>query len=224
MTTTGGGVRMGGEGVLGRTAVSRSRRVSLPSWGVPAVPPAVRRAYRAGHEEMGSAGGPGGRRPDGFRVQSAGALVVGKQHQRPARRWHGDQPGFADGDRRDWSVISSGEFSTVAVRNDGTLWSWGNNGFGQLGDGTVISHSARNRSAPRPTGRRSRPATSTWSRCAATARCGPGDAIGRSSSVTARRTMRRPRTDRPARPMGHGGWRLDHSVAVRTDGTLWAGA
>lgn len=29
-----------------------------------------------------------------------------------------------------------------AIKTDGTLWSWGNNGFGALGDGTVISRSS----------------------------------------------------------------------------------
>ena len=28
---------------------------------------------------------------------------------------------------------------TLAVKSDGTVWTWGYNGFGQLGDGTVVS-------------------------------------------------------------------------------------
>lgn len=28
---------------------------------------------------------------------------------------------------------SAGDFHTVALREDGTLWAWGHNGFGQLG-------------------------------------------------------------------------------------------
>ena len=33
-------------------------------------------------------------------------------------------------------MASPGAFHTVAIKLDGTLWAWGNNGWGQLGDGT----------------------------------------------------------------------------------------
>jgi len=32
-----------------------------------------------------------------------------------------------------------GENHTVALKNNGTLWTWGNNDFGQLGDGTILA-------------------------------------------------------------------------------------
>jgi alpha-tubulin suppressor-like RCC1 family protein len=35
----------------------------------------------------------------------------------------------------DWAEISAGLFHSLAVRDDNTLWSWGSNGAGQLGDG-----------------------------------------------------------------------------------------
>ena len=38
---------------------------------------------------------------------------------------------------RNWAQISAGASHTLAVRNDGSLWAWGNNSFGQLGDGTT---------------------------------------------------------------------------------------
>src|ERR1700688_1539706 len=31
--------------------------------------------------------------------------------------------------------ISTGQYHTVAVKNDGTVWTWGYNGYGQLGTG-----------------------------------------------------------------------------------------
>jgi len=37
-------------------------------------------------------------------------------------------------------AIASGEYQSIALKNDGTVWSWGNNGQGQLGDGTVVDH------------------------------------------------------------------------------------
>lgn len=35
-----------------------------------------------------------------------------------------------------WKTIAAGSHNTVAVRTDGTLWAWGDNAQGQLGDGT----------------------------------------------------------------------------------------
>ena len=37
-----------------------------------------------------------------------------------------------------WKNISSGYFQTIAIKSDGTLWTWGQNSYGQLGDGTII--------------------------------------------------------------------------------------
>ena len=37
----------------------------------------------------------------------------------------------------DWNAIAVGTYHTVARKADGTLWSWGQNEFGQLGDGTI---------------------------------------------------------------------------------------
>jgi alpha-tubulin suppressor-like RCC1 family protein len=40
-----------------------------------------------------------------------------------------------------WTMIAAGEFHTVALRSDGTLWAWGFNQNGQLGDGTTTDRS-----------------------------------------------------------------------------------
>jgi alpha-tubulin suppressor-like RCC1 family protein len=42
----------------------------------------------------------------------------------------------------DWCQVSSGGYQTVAVRTNGTLWSWGCNDTGRLGDGTTIDKSS----------------------------------------------------------------------------------
>lgn len=38
----------------------------------------------------------------------------------------------------DWTLVSAGGLHTLAVRNNGTLWAWGANADGQLGDGSGI--------------------------------------------------------------------------------------
>jgi alpha-tubulin suppressor-like RCC1 family protein len=35
----------------------------------------------------------------------------------------------------DWALVSCGRYHTVALKTDGSLWAWGDNGFGQLGQG-----------------------------------------------------------------------------------------
>ncbi|MCH8844551.1 MAG: beta-propeller fold lactonase family protein [SAR324 cluster bacterium] len=50
-----------------------------------------------------------------------------------------------------WAEIAAGSYHTIGLRTDGTLWSWGWNGSGQLGDGTTES-----------TGGGSSPTNPTW--------------------------------------------------------------
>ena len=47
----------------------------------------------------------------------------------------------------DWSntgnyKIAAGGLSANAIKTDGTLWAWGSNVFGQLGDGTTVNKSS----------------------------------------------------------------------------------
>ena len=37
-----------------------------------------------------------------------------------------------------WQTISSGSDHTLALKTDGTLWAWGDNSSGELGDGTTV--------------------------------------------------------------------------------------
>ena len=37
-----------------------------------------------------------------------------------------------------WAKVAAGEFHTLAIKTDGTLWAWGRNNFGQLGIGNTI--------------------------------------------------------------------------------------
>ena len=46
---------------------------------------------------------------------------------------------FAGG--TNWKQVSSGDAHTAAIKTDGTLWTWGNGGDGQLGDNTDTNRS-----------------------------------------------------------------------------------
>ena len=37
----------------------------------------------------------------------------------------------------DWAIVSAGGDFSAAIKTDGTMWTWGANGYGQLGDGTI---------------------------------------------------------------------------------------
>ena len=50
---------------------------------------------------------------------------------------------FQIGRDDDWVSVAAGESHSLALKADGTLWAWGTNTFGELGDGTN-----RNRSTP----------------------------------------------------------------------------
>jgi alpha-tubulin suppressor-like RCC1 family protein len=41
-----------------------------------------------------------------------------------------------------WSSVSCGTQHTAAIKNDGTLWMWGQNSFGELGDNTITIKSS----------------------------------------------------------------------------------
>jgi alpha-tubulin suppressor-like RCC1 family protein len=38
-----------------------------------------------------------------------------------------------------WKQVSFGEYTASAIKSDGTLWSWGYNGYGQIGDNSIVN-------------------------------------------------------------------------------------
>jgi alpha-tubulin suppressor-like RCC1 family protein len=51
-------------------------------------------------------------------------------------------PVLVAGEFTDWCQISNGLRHSVAIRSNGTAWSWGCNNYGQLGSGDTVSYSS----------------------------------------------------------------------------------
>jgi len=41
-----------------------------------------------------------------------------------------------------WKQVAGGSYHTAAIKTDGTLWTWGNNPYGALGDNTTVNKSS----------------------------------------------------------------------------------
>jgi len=120
------------------------------------------------------------------------------------------------------SVSASGGNSTIAKRKDGTLWGWGSNGYGSLGDRTIV-----NRSSPVQIG-----TLSTWNLVAAvqehtmaTRLDGTLWAWGRNDSGQLGLRDRNHRSS-PVQVGSLSTWTVISnsqlfSAAIRSDGTLW---
>jgi alpha-tubulin suppressor-like RCC1 family protein len=46
------------------------------------------------------------------------------------------------GSLSNWSQVAAKASYSLALKTDGTLWAWGSNSSGQLGDGTLIAKSS----------------------------------------------------------------------------------
>jgi alpha-tubulin suppressor-like RCC1 family protein len=128
-----------------------------------------------------------------------------------------------------WKQISCGESHSAAIKTDGTLWTWGLNSYGQLGNNLGTGAGTANRSTPVTTfaggtnwkqvscGRLFTTAIKTdgtlwtWGRNQF-GQLGTNNSVDRSTPVT---TF-----------TGGNNWKqisggFNHTAAVKTDGTLW---
>ena len=124
-----------------------------------------------------------------------------------------------------WVSIDSGGSHTVALKDDGSLWAWGKNYSGQLGDGTTTSKRIPTREESNAT---------NWSSIAAGAnhtvaiktdgtlwawgQNGSGQLGNGSNTSTTSATREESNATNWASASGGN----LHTVALKTDGTLWA--
>ena len=123
----------------------------------------------------------------------------------------------------DWAMVSAGNDHTLAIKTDGTLWAWGSNYGGKLGDGTTT-----NRNVPIRVGM-----ATDWSMVSAgsnhtlaiktdgtlwawgyneTGQLGDGTTTNRNAPIRIGTA-----TDWSMVSAGS-----NHTLAIKTDGTLWA--
>lgn len=125
----------------------------------------------------------------------------------------------------DWCTASAGAQHTLGVRCNGTLWAWGNNGQGRLGDNTTVNKSSpvsvvggftdwcqASASYYYSIGLRSNGSLWAWG-CNGQGRLGDNTTINRSSPVSVVGGF----TDWCQATVG---W--SHTLGVRTNGTVWA--
>jgi alpha-tubulin suppressor-like RCC1 family protein len=80
---------------------------------------------------MGEGGAGSGANPNGLFVWSANGITLSTASA-PVQV----------GANSKWNAVSCGYSSTLAFKSDGTMWSWGLNGKGQLGDGSTTTRSS----------------------------------------------------------------------------------
>lgn len=68
-------------------------------------------------------------------IWSCGVNSNGQLGKGTAATTTGDSTLTKIGNDNDWKYISGGENHSAAIKNDGTLWTWGYNGYGDLGKG-----------------------------------------------------------------------------------------
>ena len=124
----------------------------------------------------------------------------------------------------DWYQVSAGSYTTTALRSNGTVWAWGQNNSGQIGDGTVVAKSSPvsvvggftdwcqvSSSGSHTIALRTNGTAWAWG-CNGQGRLGDNTILNKSSPVSVVGGF----TDWCQASAG-----AQHSAAIRTNGTLW---
>jgi alpha-tubulin suppressor-like RCC1 family protein len=124
----------------------------------------------------------------------------------------------------DWTVISAGYYYNLALKSNRTLWAWGENSDGQLGDGSVVWGQFPTPIAP----------GTTWLSIAAGHRHSLGvktdgslwawgwnyfGQLGNGTTISSTSPVQEPSLGTNWSSVKAG---MEHSLALKSDGTLWA--
>lgn len=126
------------------------------------------------------------------------------------------------GTAKNWQTIVTGHGYTVALKTDGTLWAWGNNFSGQLGNGTTFD-----KNIPTQVGTASdwQTVVAGMHHTVALKKDGTLWAWGKNTlgelgdgTTTNSRSPKQIGTETNWKTIAAGS---DHTIAIKTDGTLW---
>ena len=124
-----------------------------------------------------------------------------------------------------WKQVAGGGYHTAAIKTDGTLWTWGWNDFGQLGDNSIT-----NKSSPVQTvsgGTNWKQVSGGYLHTAAIKTDGTLWTWGRNYYYGSLGNNTRTDRSSPVQTVSGGtNWKLVagggyHTAAIKTDGTLW---
>jgi len=118
-------------------------------------------------------------------------------------------------------AISAGQYHNLALKKDGTLWAWGANTDGQLGDGSFHTRTCLCRLPVSPMPSLSRRRLSTGLGSKAIRGCGLGAELGRQvgDSPYDYWLLRSGHGIKRGHPVAAG---TSHSLALKSNGTVWA--
>lgn len=124
-----------------------------------------------------------------------------------------------------WKTIDAGASVVAGIKSDGTLWLWGSNGYGQLGDNTTVSKSSPVQTIA--TGTNWKSVSCGANHVMAIKTDGTLWGWGSNSNVYQLGTGNVNNYSSPVQIAGGGtNWKQvscgqNHSGAIKTDGTLW---
>jgi alpha-tubulin suppressor-like RCC1 family protein len=123
-----------------------------------------------------------------------------------------------------WKQVSAGQDQTAAIKTDGTLWLWGNNGYGRLGDNTTVSKSSPVQTISTGTNWKQVSCGQSWTSAIKTDGTlwiwgvnGLGQ-LGDNTTVSKSSPVQTVSAGNNWKQVGNG---FSHSSAIKTDGTLW---
>jgi len=136
------------------------------------------------------------------------------------------------GDATDWKAVSAGSYHSLAIKKDGSLWAWGYNREGQLGDGTAGNY--HHKSTPVRVG-----AANDWKAISAGGEHSLAiktdgslwawgwNSYGQLGDGTGGDEAGEHNKNVPTRIGDATDWKTvsaggEHSLAIKTDGSLWA--